>query len=258
MLKIFILFNLLLSVLYCSSQSDTEVLDFIDDPKILNTIQSDSAIQQFKQMNSDKMNALTNSFSMLPIDRCHHGLFTLFAEFDTLGYVKKCELISKSINAKIDSLIIKIFLNSNKWNLVVNNEMKKPFSSKFTFRLINLFEKRKFERTEKTSHNFTQRYTTTERSYKVQNSFSSSKNCNDGDYFYEIGLKEFNSGNYKKAIQNFTLTLSFNPYDLYALYNLGVSNLKLNKIDKACECFQKGIEYGDVNAEKTYKLKCNK
>lgn len=68
--------------------------------------------------------------------------------------------------------------------------------------------------------------------------------CTDDIYFYEAGVKSYAEGDYKMAVYNFNQALRSNGRDYDALFNLGLTYVKQDKLKKACECFQSGNEVG--------------
>lgn len=69
-----------------------------------------------------------------------------------------------------------------------------------------------------------------------------SSHKNDRDYFFELGIRELDSGNFKKAIKAFRKALKNNPDDPRLYSNLGIAYELIHDYEKARESYEKALE----------------
>ena len=86
----------------------------------------------------------------------------------------------------------------------------------------------------------------------------STRTKDDPNYYYNLGVAEFNAGRHIIAIFYFTNALENNPKHLDALYNRGISNFEIGKIKAACEDWNFGKKNGDKDVQELIDKYCNK
>lgn len=69
-----------------------------------------------------------------------------------------------------------------------------------------------------------------------------SHNHHDKDYYFELGIRELDSGNFNKAIQAFKKALDKNPGDPRVYNNLGIAYELTQNYEKARETYEKALE----------------
>ncbi|MFC1538815.1 tetratricopeptide repeat protein [Candidatus Latescibacterota bacterium] len=74
-----------------------------------------------------------------------------------------------------------------------------------------------------------------------------SQNNEDKDYF-ELGISELDSGNFKKAIQAFKKAIKINPDDQRVYNNLGIAYELSHDLEKARSAYEKAIEINPQNS----------
>lgn len=70
---------------------------------------------------------------------------------------------------------------------------------------------------------------------------------NYANNFIALGLKEYDSGNYTEAIQNFDQAIALSPNNVKAYIPRGIANGALGDYTSAIEDFDKAIELDPVN-----------
>lgn len=246
MSKTLILFFFFISIddCYCQDRSG-DVLKFLSGSKGLSYTSGDSITKIFYSLNAERIENLRVSFSYLPIDRCHKGRIELLVEVDTLGEITSIHS-KEPINFKMDSTIISLVKNlDGKWQTEYNGN-KYEYKGSLTFLLFNEYS------TVRSSRAAGPRQVM----YKQERQYDPIKNCENADYYYDLGVKEFGKENYKSAVSNFNNALELNPYDLDALHNLAICYIKLDKKKDACKCFKRSILLGDEVKEEIINKYC--
>ena len=77
------------------------------------------------------------------------------------------------------------------------------------------------------------------------------------NYYFELGLKEFNTKNYKTADSLFTLSIENYP-SADAYFNRAICCKKLFKIDAYCYDLSTAVMFGDDGSKKLYIAECGK
>ena len=80
--------------------------------------------------------------------------------------------------------------------------------------------------------------------------------CQDADFFYDQGVKYSTENNYEKAIASFDSAIKLNPFDIDALYNSAVINIKLHDIKAACIYLNKISNLGKPDGDELLKKYC--
>ncbi len=217
---------------------------------------SDTIKDQLVANNLGRLREIEAALNKLPIDKCHHGLILYSFVVDSIGKLHNVKLLSEPYNKKMDSLILATFLSfPESWVPVkLNNEPITAYG-KVGFHLLNAKYKSSMYRDKSIqTHTFGVTQNATEVGYTKKVSYSA--NCENGDYFYDLGLEEFKKENFKKAVYNFKSVAIYNPFDTETLYHLGIAYVKLNKLEKACETFKESAEYGDEKSIQIFMENC--
>ncbi|MFC1561312.1 tetratricopeptide repeat protein [Candidatus Latescibacterota bacterium] len=69
-----------------------------------------------------------------------------------------------------------------------------------------------------------------------------SRNNNDKDYYFDLGIRELDSGNFDKAIRAFEKAIHKNPNDPRLYNNLGIAYELTQDFEKARSAYEKAIE----------------
>jgi tetratricopeptide (TPR) repeat protein len=80
--------------------------------------------------------------------------------------------------------------------------------------------------------------------------------CENDEYFYNEGVKNYQSGDISGATHNFKKAVEYNGKDYDALYNLGLCYQQKNKLKDACQCFKEAGAAGDTSALKAISVHC--
>ena len=78
----------------------------------------------------------------------------------------------------------------------------------------------------------------------------------DKEYFYDNGVKQFEKGNYTKALKDFNYSIEHYPYFTDALYNRAVCYLKLQDTINACIDWKKAGKLEDLESKQLYLKNC--
>jgi tetratricopeptide (TPR) repeat protein len=214
-------------------------------------VSGDSSQKAFFTYNQSLIMDLVDEFGKLPIDRCRHGHIQMMVNIDSSGIMQNIMLQEGSGLAKQDSNITRVVKSlDGKWKMVVIDNLKTSFTGAFSYVLNNT--NKKVARTRDIKYGL---YTTTV-TKTLSKTYDYTKNCEDADFYYEAGVKEFQGENYKRAIYDFTQVLKANPYDLDALFNLSVTYFKVEKKVEGCECLRKATEYGDMKSASAFDRNC--
>jgi tetratricopeptide (TPR) repeat protein len=212
----------------------------------------------FELSNKARYGKLTNIIRKLPINACLTKKVTVNIEIDEKGITLNSTIISGTSYSMLDSLVnYSIMSMEGNWVPFMKGDKTTKFNQNFGFTLVNIYskksiikEERQFKRSASNGSG---------RPYKVvihSKDYDLNKNCEDNDYYYLRGIEEYKNTKYTLAKSSFSNALDSNPYDLDSQYNLGMSYLKLKKIEKACKCFQKCAKYGDIGAIQQIKKLC--
>lgn len=227
-------------------------------PSISGYVSGDSVQQEFYRLNQLKFEELRNTYSSLPIDRCHHGRLSMTIYFDSIGQVAFVKLISGTSNKMLDSALIDSTINfPGKWKCLVQDGSPIGFKGTFAFELYNTLYISKSNRSEGYERDARTNGVNHVITHSLTSGYDYRKKCEDADFFYKQGIEESKKLNYKRAIYNFTNAVSNNPYDLDALYNLAQVYLKVDKLKDACECLNHSAEYGDRSVVELIKINCS-
>jgi TonB family protein len=221
------------------------------------TYLSDTVSQKwFGEKNSLKIkDFLYPAVEAIQFDHCHHNQIELALYADTNGILNFVDLIEGTKIPKQDSIIISKAKTISGWS--VTDSSGKKVKAVFIANLIF------YDITSKHTHSFnketdrTENYLVTTTSWSYGNTTTYNKHCEDDNYFYDEGLKNFQKGNYSDAIYDFSNASDANPNDIDAIYNLGVCYIKNDKVAKGCDCFNKIKEMGDNSVDNVVKKYCN-
>ena len=220
-------------------------------------VSGDSVQREFYQLNQLNFEALRNTYSALPIDRCHHGRLSMTIYIDSIGQVAFVKLINGTSNKMLDSALIDSTFNfPGKWNCLMQNGSPIGFKGIFAFELYNTLYISKSSRSEGYEVDTRTGGTNHVITHSLTSGYNYHKKCEDAEFFYNQGITEAKKLNYKRAIYNFTNAVSNNPYDLDALYNLALVYLKVDKVKDACECLNNSAEYGDHSVDELIETNC--
>ena len=75
-----------------------------------------------------------------------------------------------------------------------------------------------------------------------------SYNRNDKDYYFELGIHELDSGNFKEAIRAFKKGIHINPDDTRLYNNLGIAYELTKNYEKARETYEKALQINPKNS----------
>lgn len=75
-----------------------------------------------------------------------------------------------------------------------------------------------------------------------------SRNNNDKDYYFDLGIRELDSGNFDKAIHAFEKAIQKNPNDPRLYNNLGIAYELIQDYEKARSAYEKAIEINPENS----------
>ncbi len=75
-----------------------------------------------------------------------------------------------------------------------------------------------------------------------------SQNHDDKDYFFELGIRELDSGNFNEAIQAFKKGIHKNPNDIRLYNNLGIAYELSNNYEEARLSYEKALEINPKNS----------
>ena len=75
-----------------------------------------------------------------------------------------------------------------------------------------------------------------------------SQNHRDKDYYFELGIRELDSGNFDSAISAFKKAIKKNPTDPRVYNNLGIAYELTNDFEKARSAYEKAIEINPDNS----------
>jgi hypothetical protein len=200
----------------------SQIQQFRFECQIKGTKYSEASQKQFIEDNSPIVGNLDYQLSNVPIDRCHDNNIIVEFTLDKSGNVIQSRLSSTTKNSVKDSLILfQLQIHDAQWNVKsLNND-----------------------------------FDTLSVSVGIELDFPI-KNCNDDNFFYEQGVNELNNKNYKKAIYSFSEALKSNPYDLYALNNLGISYIYNTNPEKGCQKLKEAITGGFTPSLKAFSANC--
>jgi tetratricopeptide (TPR) repeat protein len=217
---------------------------------------SDTIKDQLVANNLGRLREIETALNKLPIDKCHHGFILYSFVVDTIGKLINVKLLSEPYNKKMDSLILATFLRfPDSWFPAKLNNQPVTAYGKIGFQLLNAKYKSGMYRDKSIQiHTFGVTQNATEVGYTKNVSYS--ENCENGNYFYDLGLEEYKKENFKKAIYNFKSVAIYNHFDTEALYHLGISYIKLNKFENACKTFKESAEYGDEKSIQIFIENC--
>jgi len=241
---------------FLKGQTSSQQLDGIKYEILDTSYKNTEAIQAiFYENNGAAFWNLRNEISNLDFDHCNHSfLFLLYV--DSSGKINNTQMLKGSTLASIDS-IVNEKVNSIENVIPVNyNGASRRALIILRFRY---FSKRDesgiatFGAIEKHIYLYKK---VTVRTYSLGSTAPPTNECEDDLFFYNEGIKCYNSAKYNKAIYNFTQALEVNPRDIEAQYYLGLSYQKDDNLKKACKCFSEGVQKGHENSIKSFKHYC--
>ena len=260
-----IVFNILFILFMCFTSLKAQTAINIDGAltSILDSSFSykDTLQSIFLKSNVAEVWSLRQEVNKLRFDHCNHSDVGILTYLDTSGRVPFAQIIYGTSLQKTDSLII----------LLVKDAARKFKPVSFENRPVRslIYLKYKFhnrsweEMLVKTNGNndlaerMVQYYSylltmkTPEEARKLEKN-----ECADDTYFYYEGVKYFQQGDFSKAIYNFSQAIEANSNDFDALYNLGLSYQKADKLKKACKCFSEGKDASEARAVKAFNKYC--
>lgn len=195
---------------------------------------------------------LRQEITKLSFDHCNHKEINILLYSDTTGEIPFVQLITGTSLTKIDSTILSIVKNySKKMKPVV-------YDSSAQRSLIYLKYLFHYKKKEEDLEKFNGNYNAVEAKYMLGSASGNNitNECEDDAHFYDAGVENFRKAEYSQAIYNFNRALKANQNDWDALFNLGLSYQRSDKLQEACECFSRGIEVGDSSALKAYNKFC--
>ncbi|OFY84564.1 MAG: hypothetical protein A3K10_03315 [Bacteroidetes bacterium RIFCSPLOWO2_12_FULL_31_6] len=247
---------------YCSNikQKDLKNLDSLNyNPNAaLILLKLDTMVQtnKFFEQNQLRIQEIGNSIFSLPINICQTNTITLSVRIDTTGKNLNTQIISGTSNIILDSLILNVVNNfEGNWFPYKIDSIAIEHNRYFIFGLTKI---KAIERyfPQKIDKNPLHLYLV--KSLKEKSEYKYKEECENNEHYYRKGVSEFLNKSYKLAEYNFSKALIENPNDMDSQYNLGMSYLKLEETEKACECFKKCALLGDQIAINQFKEKCSK
>jgi len=213
----------------------------------------DTTQKIFLKNNQAEVWNLRQEITKLHFDHCNHNELNILLYSDTIGDIPLVQIITGTGLSKIDSIIISIakgYSKKLKPVLFEGSLHRSLIYIKYMFH-----NRKKEEDLAKSGGN----YNATEAMKMLSSAIGNkeSNECDDDLFFYDAGVKCFQQADYSKAIYNFNQAVEANPWDWDAYFNLGLSYQKTDKLKKACECFTKGVEVGDLSAVKAYNKFCS-
>ncbi len=218
---------------------------------------NDSTTKSFYELNGSLLWKTRTEIRELKFDHCNHRI-QIIIYLDTLGGIKHLQLLESSGLPKIDSIAL------NKMQVLSDKFHPSIYHSQLTRSIIFIQFKYFDDNGESYFSNaypkdgmsyFTQDINIV--SYNLSDHGSMIQNkCDDDLFYYTEGIKFFGEKKYAKAIYNFSQAMIYNPYDLEALYNMGIAYYKNENTKKACKCFSEGMEKGDIDSFNAYNKYC--
>jgi hypothetical protein len=218
-------------------------------------IYKDTLLHLFFIENNINIWKLRTKISHLNFDHCNRTVRILFY-LDTAGQVTKQQLLQGTELTSVDSTILTYVSDLSGKLKPVEFEGKNIQSVLYLrFPFYNqVFEKALQERNSVGQINILvmlmdfsmARQRNPNKSLRYKNEMNE---CTDDIYFYEAGVKSYAEGDLKMAAYNFNQALHANARDYDALFNLGLTYIKQDKLKKACECFQAGSDVGYPDAK---------
>jgi tetratricopeptide (TPR) repeat protein len=213
----------------------------------LNWAHGDSVQKLFYNLNTDRIQTLSDAFANLRIDRCHHFHIQIVLKLDDEGLIRNLVIQQGSTFAKTDSSIRSILLKQpGNWRMPFQVHKDSLFETTLNFYLLNDYTKHDHERIATSYYIATTDIRST----------NPAKSCKDADFYYSSGLKNFKDANYKHAISDFENVVKLNPNDVDALYNLSISNYKMGDKAKACSWMKQAAELDVTIDEATINQVC--
>jgi hypothetical protein len=191
----------------------------------------------------------------MQFDHCHHNEIELVLYTDSAGDVIDADILNGTTIPKQDSIIITKAKEIHGWNATDSTGKKIKTACRVDLVYYDVDEKHTHSYSVKSERLIDGIRTTKTWSQGTITSYN--KNCDNDDFFYKAGVKNFREENYADAIYNFSQAIDANPYDIDAIYNLGVAYTKKEKITKACDCFNKIKELGDNSVDEVLKKYCS-
>jgi tetratricopeptide (TPR) repeat protein len=249
---------------HCSESSINTTLDssFNTNPVLLiNKIDSIQQFNIFYARNKIHVGLIGRKVFDLPINQCITKKIIALISINEKGSITKCVLHKGSENSFLDSLIIRTIYNiKDEWTPFFKNGQAISYSEIFSFgaRSIRIYKdkgpwiEKTYERNIHEQVRYQYRYITEKTNYNY-----SKEKCENNNHYYRKGIEEFKKKKYKLAKYNFIKAIEYNANDLEAKYNLGMSYLRLEKIEKACEQFEICAKRGDSAAQNQITKICN-
>lgn len=166
-------------------------------------------------------------------NRCKASSITISWDVDTAGNISNVNLPLGTQNQIIDSILTqKIYsIKDSSHSAMVDG---KAFNVSVVFKITYTLKDMYFF--------FTQ--------------LKSNIDCRNNYFYYEKGLKNFETADYKSAISDFKMASSYNGSDEDSYYNLAICYFKINETEKACKCLKEGMALYDKSATNLYSKKC--
>ncbi|MCX6275259.1 MAG: tetratricopeptide repeat protein [Bacteroidetes bacterium] len=213
----------------------------------------DTTQKIFLKNNQSEVWNLRQEITKLHFDHCNHNELNILLYSDTTGEIPFVQIITGTSLLKIDSTIISIeksYSKKLKPVLFEGSLQRSLIYVKYMFHY-----RKKEEDLARTNGNYNE--TEVMRMFGTAIGNNETNECDDDAIFYDAGVKCFQQEDFSKAIYNFNQAVEANPWDWDAVYNLGLSYQKTDKLKKACDCFSKGIEAGDIIAVQAYNQFCS-
>lgn len=202
----------------------------------LNYGTGDTLSMLFFSNNLDRIENINLKIFELPIDKCKIDYISVNVFIDPIGVAEDVKILSGSGYKKTDELIRKTILSyGGLWKTFYFEGLTANFTGLIIFH-------RGFGKVYFNGNNFIDMNT---------------ESCKENEYYFNEASKRYQAEDYKGAVKLYKKALSYNSYDADATYNIGISYLKLNKPQEACEWFSKGDFIGDPAAAAAVKKHCD-
>ncbi len=214
----------------------------------------------FELSNKIRYEELTKAIRKLPINACITKEVKANIVIDEEGNTAGVSIVSGTSYFVLDSIVEYTIMNfEGRWIPLMDGKKGVKFNQNFGFTLFNVYSKKTISKgvsyeKASASNGLGGKYKTVTHSKE----YDLNKNCEDNEYYYLKGVEEYKSKQFILAKSSFIDALDSNPYDLDSKYNLGMCYLMLEKIEKACECFEECSKYGDEVAMQQLNNKCKK
>jgi|GEM_PF-2938132 len=219
----------------------------------------EQSYKSFFTKNQARYQAIAIEIRKLPIDACKNSQVVVKINIDTNGYSNDIVLVQGTNSEVWNNMIIKTIKDfKGHWSPMTHNGKKHSINQEFTFPLLNISKNKSISKGYEYQKSTVSEGASVSKVVTHSISYDLNENCENSEYYYQKGIEAFQSEKYKQAKYQFINALKSNPYDLECQYKLGMSYLKLDKEEKACECFKKAAKNGDEKSIKQVEISCLK